>query len=148
MAWMPTGSNERNAVVEDGNNGALRFRTWPDAQQANIGLFGQADVALGEEGLLRAGLRVDRHSAKMDTSLPGMSIANNQAPWVPERTREAARQTQRDTNLSGLLRYEHILSPSLTAFGGISRTVRNADATERYFFHPGQQRVGNPALSP
>ncbi|MFP4272527.1 MAG: TonB-dependent receptor domain-containing protein [Halothiobacillaceae bacterium] len=137
---------ERNALVEHPFSGNLKFRTWPEARQQRIGLFAQTDLAVGADGLLRGALRADRHESRMNADLPGPSIANNTAPWVPEGTRAAARQTRNDWGVEALLRYEHMLGGGWTAFTGASRTVRVADATERYFFHPGLKRVGNPSL--
>ncbi|MGC9457800.1 MAG: TonB-dependent receptor domain-containing protein [Halothiobacillaceae bacterium] len=139
---------ERNALVEHPFSGNLKFRTWPGVRQQRFGLFAQADTSVGENGLLRAGVRADRHESRMNADLPGPSIANNQAPWVPDSTRSAARKTQDDWGIEALLRYEHMLEDGWTAFAGASRTVRVADATERYFFHPMMKRLGNPALDP
>ena len=48
------------------------------------------------------------------------------------------------------MRYEHQLEPGLTLFAGLSRSVRPADATERYLAsnnsQPARRWVGNPAL--
>ncbi len=139
---------DRDAVLLDALSGDLLFRTWPDARQDNLGLFAQADVQTGVAGLLRGGLRVDRHESSIDSGLEGDSIANATAPWVPQGTAEAAGKTRRDTQVSALLRYEHALNGSLTAFTGLSRTVRQPDATELYFYRPHmtERLIGNPAL--
>jgi iron complex outermembrane receptor protein len=59
-----------------------------------------------------------------------------------------------ETNVGGLLRYEHQLPGNATTlFAGLSRTVRTADATERFIAgdnmsDPTKIWVGNPGLDP
>jgi iron complex outermembrane receptor protein len=58
-----------------------------------------------------------------------------------------------ETNVSGLLRYEHIFTnKATTLFAGLSRTVRTADATERFIASDNMTAssiwVGNPGLEP
>jgi iron complex outermembrane receptor protein len=61
-------------------------------------------------------------------------------------------EDQSETNVGGLLRYEMDLDYGVTLFTGLSRTVRTADATERYMNkwspNPADRWIGNPAIDP
>ena len=126
----------------------LVSRMWPDASLSSIGGFVEGLYAVSANQRIKAGLRLDSVTASIDTGLNN-SIATNM--MVPAAIRDDARQDQDNTAVGGLLRYEHDLNKGLTAFTGLSRSVRQPDATERYVLQAGGGKInwlGNPALDP
>lgn len=123
---------------------------WPDATVRDTGLFleGIRDFEAGHR--LRFGARVDHWSA-------GISEADRD-PFGPNLTPRELYQAYyghvasdwSHDDAGALLRYEHSLRPGVTLFTGVSRSVRPADATERFLASNGspasQRWVGNPGL--
>ncbi|WP_162782086.1 TonB-dependent receptor domain-containing protein [Arenimonas caeni] len=123
---------------------------WPDARLDQAGLYGEGSRPLGE-GTLTAGLRVDRFRAearRADVRPSPMAMAPSAFYAMYYGSTEGRWD---DTGVSGLLRFEREVSDGLTAFAGISRTVRAADATERYLAAPAAipsgRWIGNPGLA-
>ena len=121
---------------------------WPEAEFSSVGGFVEGEYSFSAAQRLKAGLRVDGVNSSVNGSLSG-SIATN--PMVPVAIRNAAKSDQDDTALGGLLRYEQDIDKNLTVFAGISRSVRQPDATERYVLKAaptGIAWIGNPSLDP
>ncbi|MEW5837698.1 MAG: TonB-dependent copper receptor [Pseudomonadota bacterium] len=119
---------------------------WPETEFSSIGGFIQGEYNLSAIQRLKAGLRVDGVSSSVNGNLAG-SISTS--PMVPAAIRNAAKSDQDDTALGGLLRYEQDIDKNLTVFAGISRSVRQPDATERYVLKAaptGIAWIGNPSL--
>ena len=123
---------------------------WPDARLDQAGVFGEGTRSLGT-GRLTVGLRVDRFEAEarragLAPGAMGMSPAAFYAMYYGSSDSD-----WQDTGVSGLLRWEQPLSASVTAFAGLSRTLRAADATERYLAAPAAMPsgrwIGNPGLA-
>jgi iron complex outermembrane receptor protein len=147
------GSNRRQATRYAGANPAsltmVNAFLWPDARLDQAGLFGEASRST-DAGTATVGLRVDRFRAEArradqrpspmamsPSTLYAMYYGAGDAEWD-------------DTGVSGLLRWEQPVAEGLTLFTGLSRTVRAADATERYLAAPGAMPsarwIGNPDL--
>ncbi len=123
------------------------FWLWPDAQMQSVGGFVEGKYSFNTAQRLKAGLRVDDVSSQIDNNLKS-SIATNM--MVPAAIRNAAKTEQTDTAWGGLLRFEQDLDKNLTVFAGLSRSVRQPDATERYVLKAsptGISWLGNPALA-
>ncbi|MEW6764460.1 MAG: TonB-dependent copper receptor [Pseudomonadota bacterium] len=123
-------------------------RLWPDASLRSIGGFVEGNYAVSGHQRIKAGLRVDSVTASIDDSLNN-SIATH--ALVPAAIRAEAQKDQDNTSIGGLLRYEHDLGRAMTAFAGLSRSVRQPDATERYILQAGGGNInwlGNPSLDP
>nr|VFK41965.1 MAG: iron complex outermembrane recepter protein [Candidatus Kentron sp. SD]VFK49141.1 MAG: iron complex outermembrane recepter protein [Candidatus Kentron sp. SD]VFK80746.1 MAG: iron complex outermembrane recepter protein [Candidatus Kentron sp. SD] len=145
--------NERDAVLNNRENGvkALSF-LWPDADIQQYGIFAEATTSLSERSNVKYGLRVDhvkRAVGKADDK-PAMVSPNTAYDTYYGIRANAARN---EINLGGLFRYTRELTPEITAFVGISRSARTADATELFMnkWHsadPSQRWVGNPGLEP
>ncbi len=123
---------------------------WPEATVRDGGLFAEGiyDTKTGHR--LRFGARVDHFSA-------GISEADRKpfGPNLsPRQLYEAYYGTGVDDwshdDVGGRIRYEHRLERGLTLFAGVSRSVRPADATERFLAsngaRPAGRWVGNPGL--
>ncbi|MDM7322358.1 MAG: TonB-dependent copper receptor [Gammaproteobacteria bacterium] len=133
-------------VMNPANPANKLFWLWPEAELSSVGGFIEGLYGISPHQRLKAGLRVDNVNANINNNLSN-TIATH--PMVPLNIREEAKKDQDNTAIGGLLRYEHDLSKNLTAFVGISRSVRHPDATERYVLKPsptGISWLGNPAL--
>jgi len=148
--------NVRNATLFNMNMTPPQelFYLWPDATIQQLGIFAEATTRLDEKRRLVYGLRVDQVDASA-----GLADANPN-PAMPMYSANMAYMTyygtkaedQTETNVGGLLRYEIDLDYGVTLFTGLSRTVRTADATERYMnkwgTNPADRWIGNPAIDP
>ena len=148
--------NVRNATLFNMNMTppAELFYLWPDADIQQLGIFAEATTAVDDRRRLVYGLRVDQVDASA-----GLADANPN-PAMPMYSANMAYMTyygttaedQTETNVGGLLRYEQDVRDDITLFAGLSRTVRTADATERYMNKwspdPTQRWVGNPFIDP
>ncbi len=142
----------RDATLEGVNKitdaRTLVSRSWPDASLQSVGGFFEGLYTLSASQRLKAGLRVDSVTTSVDDGLNN-SIATS--TMVPASVRAEARKDQDDTAVGGLLRYEQDLGRNLSVFTGLSRSVRQPDATERYMLQAGGGVInwlGNPALDP
>lgn len=136
---------QQDAQAFNLNKDMLAFRQWPDGQTDQFGAFVESDWDLGDNNSLRAGLRVDRFESEIDTSLD-KGIATHM--MVPADIRAAAADTKSDTEISGLLRYDHSFSDTLAGHVGLSRTAVAPSLTQRYLLIGGLDKVGNPDLEP
>jgi iron complex outermembrane receptor protein len=147
-------ANRRQATRWAGPNpGALTQANaflWPDARLDQAGVFGEGRRTLGA-GELTLGLRVDRFRAEARRAGQRPS-AMAMAPAAFYTMYYGSTETDwDDTGVSGLLRFEQPLASGLTAYAGLSRSLRAADATERYLAAPAAMPagrwIGNPSLA-
>ncbi len=146
--------NVRRAVRSMGpspaNVGREQSILWPEAAVRDSGLFAEGIYQLEAGHRLRFGARVDRFSAGIgepDRKPFGPNLS-------PRQLYEAYYGTGDDTwshvDAGALLRYEHRFERGPTLFAGLSRSVRPADATERFLAsnssRPAGRWVGNPGL--
>ncbi|MEF3193126.1 MAG: TonB-dependent receptor, partial [Halothiobacillaceae bacterium] len=136
--------NREGWVINPANPNNKLFWLWPDAELRSVGGFVEGLYRMSDHQRLKAGLRVDAVTASMNENLAN-SIATHRL--VPVNIQNAAKEDQDNTAIGGLLRYEHDLSRNLTAFTGLSRSVRQPDATERYILRAGAMPNGTPAIS-
>jgi iron complex outermembrane recepter protein len=132
---------------------------WPDTSIKEWGLFGETVMPLSPTTKLTTGMRYAYVNASVDRAdehaAPGMMLGGGFSPndlyaayygvSDPDKT---------EHNFSGLLRLEEDLGDGLTLFGSLSRSVRTADATERFMashmvmMGTNKSWVGNPDLDP
>lgn len=144
--------NERMAVRYAGPTLAMtQSILWPDVDIEQWGVFAELAQPLGDGRKLKAGLRADfvdpsagAADRKSTTGTPNQLYRRYYGYDAGEADNE--------TNIGGLLRLEQRLDESLTAFAGVSRSLRTADATERFLAGgsptPTSVWVGNPGLDP
>ncbi len=145
--------NREGWVMTPANPANKLFWLWPEAEMRSVGGFVEGLYVVSNHQRVKAGLRVDSATASMNEALTN-SIATH--GLVPASIKAAAKEDQDNTAIGGLLRYEHDLSRNLTAFTGLSRSVRQPDATERYVLKTGMMPngtpiigwLGNPSLDP
>ena len=153
---------DRHADLVKVANGMNMSYNWPSVTTHRIGAFVETEHKLSNDSRLKGGLRLDKVNAEADLL--------NTKPNAMPTTISAAQMYQRvngytgdgkvnEDHWSGLARYELDVAKDLTWFSGISRTMRTADETERFFANGnsitgttgnagGSGWVGNPNLNP
>jgi iron complex outermembrane receptor protein len=129
-------SNSRQAVRIVGPNPEAVSKDqsilWPDAEITDTGLFFEGVYDLNSRRRLLFGARADRFEASISEA--------DRKPFGPNLSPrslyelyygEAVTDWSHD-DFGGLLRLEHDLENGPTLFVGVSRSIRPADATERY----------------
>jgi iron complex outermembrane receptor protein len=134
----------------------LQSIMWPGAELEQTGLFAELAMPVGDENMLKFGLRYDRVDAAISRGdekpdLGASPTPNNlYAAYYAETSDEKT-----ENNVGGFVNYEHSLGDG-SLFAGFSRSVRTADATERYLASFARNMttgvdsswVGNPELEP
>ncbi|MEW8029515.1 MAG: TonB-dependent copper receptor [Candidatus Thiodiazotropha sp.] len=132
----------------------LQSIMWPGAELEQTGLFAELAMPVGNENMLKLGLRYDRVDASISRGDekpdlgPSPTPNNLYADYYAETSDE-----QTENNVGGFIYYEHMLGDG-SLFAGFSRSVRTADATERYLASFSRNMmtgmdsswVGNPEL--
>ena len=146
--------NDRDAIRINDFNGALNSVLWPGVSIDQTGLFAELSHDLNESDRLITGLRYDRVTADAGKAdqVPDMPKLSPNALYALYYDGAQAEKRTED-NWGGLLRWEHDLASGLgIAYAGLSRSVRTADATERYIasnaMMPSDRWVGNPHIDP
>lgn len=147
-------NNERDAVRVNDFNGMLNSVLWPGADIDQAGLFAEYHRKVDDNNRFTGGLRYDRvtaNASKADKDPMGMPMSPNQLYTIYYDDTTASKKTEH--NWGGLLRWEHDFdSTNGYLYGGISRSVRTADATERFIASnaamPSMRWVGNPDIDP
>lgn len=129
---------------------------WPDAEIGQAGLFAEWERSLNAWSRMSAGLRYDRVDAEAHRARETPAAAGRLSPdELYQIYYGAGADAAREDNLGGFLRYERDLRRrDLSWFAALSRSVRTADATERYMaanammMDPSTRWVGNPGLMP
>ncbi|MBT3027270.1 MAG: TonB-dependent copper receptor [Candidatus Thiodiazotropha sp. (ex Ctena orbiculata)] len=152
--------NERDADRFSGmptmEPATLQSIMWPGAELEQTGLFAELDMPVGEENSLKVGVRYDQVDASISRGDekpdlgPSPTPNNLYAAYYADTS-----DSQSENNVGGFVRYSHKLGGG-TMFAGISRSIRTADATERYLasfmrnMMTGMDNswVGNPELEP
>ncbi len=128
---------------------------WPDVTIQDVGLFAESDLELSDDFTIRTGLRYDHVYASAssrrqvaDMGVGGMAPISSQDLY--SRYYGSDGDSTSENNIGGLVRAEYEFSHFLTLFSGMSRVVRTADATERFFAsNMGTSSwIGNPELDP
>ncbi|MEJ2061570.1 MAG: TonB-dependent receptor, partial [Gammaproteobacteria bacterium] len=137
--------------VSSGSN-VLNSVLWPGVSIYQTGLFAQSGlIPLNKDNGFKIGLRYDYVSA--DASRANVKPAG--MAWSPNQLYTAyygtTAEKKDENNIGGLLRFEHAVSNGVL-YAGYARSVRTADATERYIasnsMTPDGRWVGNPDLRP
>ena len=125
---------------------------WPDAAINQSGLFGEAETRIADKQRLKYGLRLDYVQASADKVDDKPEAGPKTANQMYQMYYGVKASDKTETNVGGLLRYELDFNKDMVFFSGLSRSVRTADATERYMnkfaMMPVLQWVGNPDIKP
>lgn len=138
----------------------LQSVMWPDVDLQQSGLFAETSIPVGLEHQIKAGLRYDYVTSdagranQQTATVAGINNPNDLYRYYYGKSAEKVTEH----NLSGLLRYEHSIGHGDSfVFASIARTLRTADATERFLAGNAgpatdgsfpNRWVGNPGLDP
>eukprot|EP00764_Aduncisulcus_paluster_P003002 gnl/Carplike_NY0171/1451_a1971_587.p1 GENE.gnl/Carplike_NY0171/1451_a1971_587~~gnl/Carplike_NY0171/1451_a1971_587.p1 ORF type:complete len:635 (+),score=83.07 gnl/Carplike_NY0171/1451_a1971_587:304-2208(+) len=140
-------NNDRTAIAYMNMNGMAAFSQWPGVSIDQTGIFVEGEKALTRDDVLKAGMRYDRveASASRAGETFGMATPASQYTAVNGTT-----ETDSDeNNVGGFASWTHRLNEQYTIETTFSRSVRTADATERYVAKTGATPwIGNPQLAP
>jgi len=145
-------NNDRVADrFNDSMAGMRQSLLWPGVEIDQKGIFAELTHTLQSDDRVIAGVRFDRVDASAaSAATPAMGGISPNTLYTQYYGVTA--QDQQENNIGGLLRFEHDLADGRgTLFAGLSRSMRTADATERYMASngmPNMRWVGNPEINP
>ena len=156
-------SNKRDAVRYRGNAldnvNTINSFLWPDARLQTIGLYGESEWIMSDNRRMKFGLRYDHVRATADkadrtpTDTMGM-LAKLSASGLYTTYYGKSSASEIENNIGGMVRFEQdYLQGKGTFYTTLSRSVRTADATERYMasnnnMTESSRWVGNPFIDP
>lgn len=125
-------------------------RLWPDVRIHQTGLYAEMSPQMGEALHLTIGGRYDRVEARAKDTETAFGSASPDSLYLSHYGVSDPSETEH--NLGGLVRASWDVQGSTSLFAGLSRSVRTADATERYLAAnsatASSRWIGNPDLSP
>jgi len=128
----------------------LQAIMWPGADIRQSGLFAEFSQTLPSQDLLRGGLRydyVDTQATRAAQAVSGVAPSDLYQRYYGQTATD-----HNENNLGGFLGYEHPLNPQTSLLFTLSRSLRTADASERYMAAnnsvAAQRWVGNPQIDP
>ncbi|MDF2141899.1 TonB-dependent receptor [Paenirhodobacter sp. CAU 1674] len=135
------------ALIEAGDVSRLTSVSWPDVTISQTGLYAETETKLDARTTLKFGARYDHVRASAGLA-DGVAGAPAPAPNTLYTTYYGTTfdEARTEDNFGGLVRLEYELSPGVTLFSGLSRSVRTADASERAFAR--SNWIGNPDIAP
>ena len=147
-------NNDRNAQANMVSNGMAVFSQWPGVSIDQTGLFVEGEKALSEDDVLKAGLRYDRVEASASRANEAFGMMGVNRPTNLYNAKYGSTDTDStEDNIGGLISWTHRIDEQYSVETTLSRSVRTADATERYIAKAnmmgmGSKWVGNPQLDP
>jgi iron complex outermembrane receptor protein len=130
----------------------LQSIMWPDVDLKQVGLFAELEMPVRAADLLKLGLRYDQVTSDAgrarQIAMGGVSPNTLYTRYYGKTADEHS-----ENNIGGFIRYEHTLNNDDNfVFVSLSRSVRTADATERFLAannnKSAERWIGNPDLNP
>jgi iron complex outermembrane receptor protein len=141
-------NSDRDATRYTAATGMVQSYLWPGVEIEQTGMFIEYNGQIKKGTRYTAGLRydsVDSSASKTLLAAMGTSPDDLYNTYYGKNAEDVS-----ENNLGALYRMEYDLANQRTMFWGISRTVRAADATERYMAAnmgmPTMIWVGNPDI--
>lgn len=155
----------RKASLINSTSTSIFSYNWPSVSTDRIGAFAEALHQITADSRIKAGIRLDKVNAQADDInklAVNAAVASNTAAQMYQRVYGYTGDGKvNEDHWSALSRYELDLAKDLTWFTGVSRTMRTADETERFFANGASVNaagafatanssawVGNPNLAP
>lgn len=135
------------------SDSVFQSHMWPGVEYRQLGIFSELDYDWTEKDTLRLGMRLDDLQAEATRAMDS-SLGTNSPNALYQRYYGIGAEDAHEQNVSGLLGWQHALTQQDALEFRLSRTVRTADATERYMAsrgsccHGSDDWVGNPAIKP
>lgn len=140
-------SRDASAIIASGMMaGKVGGIQWPDVSIKQTGLFGEVKHYMAGGDLLKAGARYDHVRVDAGRTDEAFSGGGLKGKTPNQLYGDNADDRVREHNLSGFLTWTHRIDDQYRLESTLSRSVRTADATERYMAM-GSWR-GNPSLDP
>ncbi len=153
--------NRKADLINVSSNKYVSYN-WPNVSTDRIGVFAEALHKLTNDSRIKAGVRFDKVTADAaDINKVGMGSSTTAAQMYERVYGYKGDGKINEDHWSALARYELDLAKDLTWFTGVSRTMRTADETERFFANGASVNatgsfgtadssawVGNPNLNP
>lgn len=142
-------NNERDAELQT-RIGVVTRLLWPGVEINQTGLFAEGEKVLGKDDVVRAGLRYDHVTAEATRRDEVAGGLTPQAIWAMTGTPAGAGEQRSEDNVGGFASWTHRLNDQYSVETNLSRSVRTADATERYMARMTMTSdwIGNPELEP
>ena len=142
-------NSDRVAELQDETGAVLRL-LWPDAQIDQRGVFVEGEKVVNVDDVVKAGLRYDHISAEATRRDEVNAGLSPQQIWALAGASAGAGEEKTEDNVGGFISWTHRLNKQYTLDATLSRSVRTADATERYMARvtPMSDWIGNPELEP
>lgn len=142
-------NNDRDAELQN-KAGVISRLLWPGAEIDQQGVFVEAEKAVGKDDVVKAGIRYDHVTAvanRRDEVNAGLSP---QQIWAMAGASAGAGEKKTENNVGGFASWTHRLNDQYSVETTLSRSVRTADATERYMSRVTMTSdwIGNPELEP
>jgi len=148
-------NNDRDAEAFMISNGVAAFSQWPGVEIDQKGLFVEGEKAFGKDDVVKAGLRYDhvKASASRTTETFGMMMGAHTPLSQYQNYYGESDVDSTEHNVGGFTSWTHRLNDQYTVETTLSRSVRTADATERYIarnpMNPMMDDwIGNPQIEP
>lgn len=126
---------------------------WPGVEYRRFGLFTELGYDLNDSSHLRAGIRYDSFQAEAGKT-ENHALGENSPNELYNKYYGTGAKKSREGNVSGLASWSHDLSSRQSVELKASRSVRTADASERFIAsrgsccHGSDDWVGNPSIKP
>ncbi|MBR9867958.1 MAG: TonB-dependent copper receptor [Oceanospirillales bacterium] len=144
-------NNERNAELQNAA-GVVQRIMWADAEIRQAGVFAEGEKVLGADDIVKGGLRYDLISAEATRrdEVVGTPAYSSDDIWQLAGASAGAGEQRTEHNVGGFVSWTHRLNDQYRVESTLSRSVRTADATERYMarFTMTDDWIGNPELEP
>ncbi len=144
-------NNERNAELQNAA-GVVQRIMWPGAEIKQTGVFAEGEKVLGADDIIKGGLRYDliKAEATRRDETAGMPVYSSDDIWQLAGAPAGAGEQRTEHNVGGFASWTHRLNDQYSVESTLSRSVRTADATERYMarFTMTGDWIGNPELEP
>ncbi|MBQ0757401.1 MAG: TonB-dependent receptor, partial [Amphritea sp.] len=148
-------NNERNAELQNSAGVAQRIM-WAGAEIDQTGFFAEGEKVLGADDIVKAGLRYDLITAEATRrdetagTVMAFPTLSSDAIWQMAGAPTGAGEERTEHNVGGFASWTHRLNDQYSVESTLSRSVRTADATERYMARSTGMSdwIGNPELEP
>ena len=147
---LDTQNNDRTAVAFRKSDNLAMFSQWPGVEIDQFGLFVEGEKVVSEDNVVKAGLRYDRVEASASRANEAFGMMGGVTPASRYAAVYGVTDTDSDeNNVGGFISWTHRLNTQYTLETTLSRSVRTADATERYIAKTmGGTWIGNPQIAP
>ncbi|MFW1678336.1 TonB-dependent receptor domain-containing protein [Pontibacter sp. JAM-7] len=144
--------NQRDALAYMVMSGMPVFSQWPDVDMKQQGLFLEAERAFNRTHRVRAGVRYDHidATAHRANTTYGMGMGAATPVALYNSAYGITNTAAQEDNLGGFFSWQYQLPAEYVLETTLSRSVRTADATERYIAKHAMSGdwIGNPQLEP